>query len=186
MTGLKRPALPGEVVADHDDVHHVAHLHSQFLRSASIDHERSNESLAFLSSAFKKVLESPTLKATMIKVTGDDTPPYVSGENGSNVLKQMVTVLGQRDMPNPLLVGRPGVGKTAAVEGLAQGLVNGALDPKWIEAIPQLKDAEIWQIRTQSLESDDTEHRGAFEKNLEKLLSQVEKLRKKIQDITES
>jgi tripartite-type tricarboxylate transporter receptor subunit TctC len=43
--------------------------------------------MAFLTSAIKKALESPALKAAMIKTTGDEAPPYVSGEALSKMAK---------------------------------------------------------------------------------------------------
>ena len=100
--------------------------------------------------------------------------PYVGGEK---VFNDTVEVLGRRETPNPLLVGRPGVGKTAAVEGLAQHIETGRLNPAWIRAVPGLANAEIWEISLSAIEADNTEFRGGFEKNLDALLKQVKALR---------
>jgi len=45
--------------------------------------------MAFLSGAFKKALENPALRAAMLKATGEDIPPYVSGDALSKMAKQL-------------------------------------------------------------------------------------------------
>ncbi len=88
--------------------------------------------------------------------------PVVGREKEIN---QVVEVLLRRTKNNPVLVGDPGVGKTAIVEGLAQRIVNK-------EVPPELQDKEIWSIDMGSLLAG-SKYRGEFEERLKALLNEV-------------
>ena len=88
--------------------------------------------------------------------------PVVGREREIN---QVVEVLLRRTKNNPVLVGDPGVGKTAIVEGLAQRIVNK-------EVPPELQDKEIWTIDMATLLAG-SKYRGEFEERLKALLEEV-------------
>ena len=80
-------------------------------------------------------------------------------------INQVVEVLLRRTKNNPVLVGDPGVGKTAIVEGLAQRIVNK-------EVPPELQDKEIWAIDMATLLAG-SKYRGEFEERMKALLEEV-------------
>ncbi len=80
-------------------------------------------------------------------------------------INQVIEVLLRRTKNNPVLVGDPGVGKTAIVEGLAQRIVNK-------EVPPELQDREIWAIDMATLLAG-SKYRGEFEERLKALLEEV-------------
>ena len=80
-------------------------------------------------------------------------------------INQVIEILLRRTKNNPVLVGDPGVGKTAIVEGLAQRIVNK-------EVPPELQDKEIWSVDMASLLAG-SKYRGEFEERLKNLLEEV-------------
>jgi ATP-dependent Clp protease ATP-binding subunit ClpA len=81
-------------------------------------------------------------------------------------VKRVMQVLCRRKKNNPLLVGEPGVGKTAIVEGLAEKISEGA--------VPEiLKDTPVYALDMGSLLSG-TKYRGDFEKRLKEILNELE------------
>lgn len=82
-------------------------------------------------------------------------------------MEKMMEVLCLREKSNPLLVGEPGVGKSALVKGLANKIVNNAV-PK------PLKDAVIYSLDMGALLAG-TKYRGDFEQRLKELIYEVEK-----------
>lgn len=78
---------------------------------------------------------------------------------------RMVHVLLRRTKNNPIIIGEPGVGKTALVEGLAQKIVQGAI-PK------DLQEKRIFQLDVASLVAG-ASHRGEFEERLRGVINEV-------------
>ena len=103
---------------------------------------------------------------------------------------RMMQVLCRRKKNNPLLVGEPGVGKTAMAEGLALRIHEDAVarreprpDPK--KLVPDLlQDAEIYMLDLGTLLAG-TKYRGDFEKRLKEVVAAIEKKDKAILFIDE-
>ncbi|SNY64054.1 ATP-dependent Clp protease ATP-binding subunit [Paractinoplanes atraurantiacus] len=80
-------------------------------------------------------------------------------------IERVMQVLSRRMKNNPVLTGEPGVGKTAAVEGLAQAIVKGV--------VPEtLKDKQIYTLDMGSMVAG-SRYRGDFEERLKKVLKEV-------------
>ena len=105
-------------------------------------------------------------------------------------LYRMMQVLCRRKKNNPLLVGEPGVGKTAMAEGLAlriheDGIARQAERPDPKKLIPDLlQDAEIYMLDLGALVAG-TKYRGDFEKRLKEVVAAIEKKDKAILFIDE-
>jgi len=82
-----------------------------------------------------------------------------------HLIQRMIQILGQMESNNPLLIGSPGVGKTAVVEGFAKVLAKG-------DVIPQLRGRSLYSLSLNSLVAG-TRYRGEFEIRLEGLMDEV-------------
>jgi len=81
--------------------------------------------------------------------------------------ERMVTILSRRTKNNPVLIGEPGVGKTAIVEGLAQRIAR--------EDVPDhLLDKRVIQLDLAAMIAG-TKYRGEFEERLKKVVSELKK-----------
>ncbi|WP_194785521.1 ATP-dependent Clp protease ATP-binding subunit [Actinomyces haliotis] len=80
-------------------------------------------------------------------------------------MERVMQVLSRRTKNNPVLIGEPGVGKTAVVEGLAQAIVHGD--------VPEtLRDKQLYSLDMGSLVAG-SRYRGDFEERLKKVLKEV-------------
>jgi ATP-dependent Clp protease ATP-binding subunit ClpA len=85
----------------------------------------------------------------------------------SKEIDRAIETLARRTKNNPVLIGEPGVGKTAIVEGLAQAIVDG-------DAPKILKDKAIYTVDIPGMVAG-AKYRGEFEERLKKLLAEVKK-----------
>src|SRR3954470_16857031 len=80
-------------------------------------------------------------------------------------IERVMQVLSRRTKNNPVLIGEPGVGKTAVVEGLSQAIVKG-------EVPENLKDKQLYTLDLGALVAG-SRYRGDFEERLKKVLKEI-------------
>lgn len=81
-------------------------------------------------------------------------------------IEQCITILCRRSKNNPILLGEPGVGKTAIVEGIAQRIISGTV-PK------QLQGCRLHTLSLSSLVAG-TKYRGEFEERIQALVKEIQ------------
>lgn len=82
-------------------------------------------------------------------------------------IRSITRVLSRKTKNNPVLIGEPGVGKTAIVEGLALRIIKG-------DVPSSLKDKTVWELDMASLVSG-AKYRGEFEERLKNVLNEIKK-----------
>ncbi|RXJ87946.1 ATP-dependent Clp protease ATP-binding subunit ClpA [Arcobacter sp. CECT 8985] len=140
--------------------------------SHNINDELEDED-AMKSDSKSSVLEKNTLELVSLAQKGEIDP--VIGREAE--IARVIQVLSRRKKNNPILVGEPGVGKTAIAEGLALEISK--------DNIPDtLKNAKIFSLDLGSLLAG-TKYRGDFEKKLKALLKEIGEIENSILFIDE-
>ncbi len=109
---------------------------------------------------------SPTLDSLARDLTsiakGGELDPIIGREKE---IERVIQVLSRRTKNNPVLIGEPGVGKTAIAEGLAQKIVNN-------ETPETLRDKRVMSLDMGTLVAG-TKYRGEFEDRLKKIMEEI-------------
>jgi ATP-dependent Clp protease ATP-binding subunit ClpA len=88
--------------------------------------------------------------------------PIIARENE---IEEVITILCRRNKSNPILIGEPGVGKTAVVEGICQRIISKTVPKK-------IRDSRIYAVDVAGMVAG-TKYRGEFEKRLQDLLKEL-------------
>lgn len=140
---------------------------------ADVDYEQALDKLKELRGGNKVENQSPENTMNVLEKYGQDVTKLA--EEGSldpvigrdEEIRRCMQVLSRRTKNNPVLLGEPGVGKTAIVEGLAQRIIAG-------DVPTALKDKRIISLEIGSLLAG-AKYRGEFEERLKAVLQEVEK-----------
>lgn len=147
-------------------------LYNDILKLTNEDITEISRTKEILNKEKSKNTLTPTLNQYGIDLTKQAKEGKLDPVIGrSSEIERVIQILSRRNKNNPCLIGEPGVGKTAVIEGLAEKIIDGD--------VPDiLKNKKIVTIDISSMVAG-AKYRGDFEERIKKVLNEV----KKVEDI---
>nr|WP_154826104.1 ATP-dependent chaperone ClpB [Kallipyga gabonensis] len=150
----------------------------QIFDQYGVDKKIFKEKLLSIRGSRKVTSDNPEETEDVLEKYGRDLTAQAREGKGDPIIgrdeeiRNVIRILTRRTKNNPVLIGEPGVGKTAVVEGLAQRIVNG-------DVPSSLKETMIYELDLGLLLAG-AKYRGQFEERLKAVLKEVEESRGRI------